>query len=142
MKLFLLTIILLFSFFFLSGTPLNAASGNATTGLVVMSNYSSKASGKELRRQKKKEKRLNRFQQKLEKKIAKWKQKGKFDASIDLNIVSLIVLALGGLFILLGLAIPYIGLLFVVIGALIGFVGLVMLLLLDGVRVTASDSAH
>ncbi|MEZ4934768.1 MAG: hypothetical protein R2788_21890 [Saprospiraceae bacterium] len=59
-----------------------------------------------------------------------------------MNVIGLIVLALGGLFIFLGIVIPYVGLLFIIIGALIAFVGLVILLLLDGVRINAADGSH
>lgn len=94
---------------------------------------------KKNRKQQRMEKRLDRFQQKLAKKIKKWKKKNFLNADFGLRTISWIVIALGGLFILLGLIIPFIGVLFTVIGVIIAFVGLITLLLFDGVRVTAKD---
>lgn len=142
MKFFLLTTILFVSISLFTTTPVSAASSNAFHEVATAKNNSTALSGKHLRKQQRHEKRLDRFKQKLEKKLAKWKNKNRIDASINLNVIGLIVLALGGLFIFLGIVIPYVGLLFIIIGALIAFVGLVILLLLDGVRVKASDGSH
>ena len=142
MKIFILTITLLFSIPAFPAASLSVASKPVAEEVMVKNNHASHLSGKQLRKQQKLEKRLDRFQQKLEKRLAKMKKKGRLDASINLNVISLIVLALGGLFIFLGIVIPYIGILFIIIGALIAFVGLVMLLLLDGVRINARDGSH
>lgn len=142
MKFFLLITTLLVSISFFSATPVSAASSKVALELVAAKNNSAKASSKHLRKQQRQEKRLDRFKQKLEKKLAKWRNKNRIGASINLNVIGLIVLALGGLFIFLGIVIPYVGLLFIIIGALIAFVGLVVLLLLDGVRVNASGGSH
>ncbi len=131
MKIFILTITLLFSIPAFPAASLSVASKPVAEDVMVKNNHASHLSGKQLRKQ-----------QKLEKRLAKMKKKGRLDASINLNVISLIVLALGGLFIFLGIVIPYIGILFIIIGALIAFVGLVMLLLLDGVRINARDGSH
>ena len=117
-----------------------ATMSTATKPASIEKNITNEASGKYLRKQNRQEKRLERFQQKMEKRIVKLRKKGRIDASINLNFISLIVIALGGLFILLGIAIPIVGILFIVIGAIIAFVGLVMLLLLDGVKVNTGPS--
>lgn len=142
MKFFLLITTLLVSISLFTTTPVTAASSHAFQELATAKNNSTLLSGKHLRKQQKREKRLNRFKQKLERKLAKWKNKSRIGASINLNVIGLIVLALGGLFIFLGIVIPYVGLLFIIIGALIAFVGLVILLLLDGVRINAADGSH
>ena len=94
---------------------------------------------KKNRRQQRMEKRFDRFQQKLTKKFNKWKKKNLLDASFDLRTISWIIIALGGLFILLGLIIPFVGFIFTIIGAIIAFAGLITLLLFDGVSVSAND---
>ena len=133
-----------------NNAPIIGAVSLSKKTIVVENNIEKNYADKYLKKQKnlsrnylgKKEKRLVRFQQKINKRLTKLEKKGLFEASIDLNTISFIVLALGGLFILLGIAIPYIGILFIVIGAIIGFVGLVMLLLFDGIKVRASDGSH
>ncbi len=126
----------------LFNTPVNGAISISEKSISFENNIRNNSSNKYSQKQKKKEKRLRRFQQKMEKRLAKLRKKGRFGASLDLSVISLIVLALGGLFILLGLAIPYVGILFIVIGAIIGFVGLVMLLLLNGINVSAGEFSH
>ena len=54
---------------------------------------------------------------------------------INLSFVGLIVLVLGGLFVLLGLAIPYVGILFIVIGGILALAGLLLMMLLGGIDV-------
>lgn len=72
--------------------------------------------------------------------MSKWRHKKGFGASFDLSTISLIIVALGGLFVVLGLVIPFIGWLFVAIGAIIAFAGLITMLVLDGVSVGVSSS--
>ena len=60
---------------------------------------------------------------------------------LSLGFVGLIVMIVGGMFIVLGIVIPYLGILFLVIGIIIAFVGLLLWVLLSriGVRVSSGD---
>jgi len=83
-------------------------------------------------------KRMERFKKKLDKRQKRWERKGNHSGSFSLGILGVIVMLLGGLFIVLGLVIPAIGLLFLILGIIIAFVGLIMLILLGGIRVDAN----
>lgn len=99
----------------------------------------SHASSKMERKSKRLEKRMAKWQKKLEKKRQKWQKKGKLGASFSLGFLGLLVMLIGGLFILLGLVIPVLGVLFLVIGIIIAFVGLLLLILLGSVSVDVSE---
>lgn len=86
----------------------------------------------------KKGKRADRRQKRFEKKLDKWKNKLRRGDRINLAWVGILVMLVGGLFIVLGLVIPYVGLLFLVLGIIIAFVGLLLVLLLKGLTVDAS----
>lgn len=75
------------------------------------------------------------------KKAGKLLQKSKLMERISLGFVGLIVMIVGGMFIVLGIVIPYLGILFLVIGIIIAFVGLLLWLLLRmiGVRVESQN---
>ncbi len=71
-------------------------------------------------------------------------QKSKLVQRISLGFVGLLVMILGGIFIVLGIVIPYLGILFLVIGIILAFVGLLLWLLLNmiGVRVESSGGSR
>ncbi len=75
----------------------------------------------------------------MEKKLERLRKKGNLEASFNLGFLGVIVMVVGGLFILLGVVIPVVGLLFLVLGIIIAFVGLLMLLLLQGIKVDSSN---
>lgn len=89
----------------------------------------------------KKEKRTSWLKSWREKKVGKLLQKSKLIERISLGFVGLIVMIVGGMFIVLGIVIPYLGILFLVIGIIIAFVGLLLWLLLRmiGVRVSSQN---
>ncbi len=76
-----------------------------------------------------------------EKKTTKHSQKSKLVQRLSLGFVGLLVMILGGMFIVLGIVIPYLGILFLVIGIIIAFVGLLLWVLLSriGIRVESGD---
>jgi uncharacterized membrane protein len=79
--------------------------------------------------------RLDRIEKKLHKKSERLRKRSKSSGDFNLGFVGLIVLLVGGLFVLLGLAIPYAGILFLLIGGIIGIVGLFLMMLLGGFNV-------
>lgn len=85
------------------------------------------------------QKRLNKWRMRFEKKKEKWTKKAKLNVNFDLGFLGLMVMLLGGLFIVLGLVIPVLGVLFLVIGIIIAFAGLLLLLLLSSVSVHVSE---
>ena len=89
----------------------------------------------------KKEKRSGWLKKWWEKKTTKHFQKLKLVQRLSLGFVGLIVMIVGGMFIVLGIVIPYLGVLFLVIGIIIAFVGLLLWVILSrgGVRVTSGD---
>lgn len=95
-------------------------------------------SAKEVRMSKKSNKRMDRLEKKIQRKMDRLHRKGKMGGRFSLGFVGLIVMLVGGLFIVLGLVIPAIGILFLVIGIIIAFVGLLLMLLLNGLSVDVS----
>ena len=61
---------------------------------------------------------------------------------MSLGIVGLFVLVLGGLFVLLGVAIPIVGILFIFIGGIVALVGILLMAILGGISVDTSDSSR
>lgn len=86
-------------------------------------------------KQSKKQARTERRQRRLAKKLEKWKTKLQRGDRISLAWIGVIVMLLGGLFIVLGLVIPYVGLLFLILGIIVAFAGLLLTLLLGGLSV-------
>lgn len=86
-------------------------------------------SKKQSKREKRWQKRLGRLEKRLQKRL---------DGRFSLGFIGVVVLLIGGLFIVLGLVIPAIGILFLVIGIIIAFVGLLLMLLLSGFNVDVS----
>ncbi|MBI5915958.1 MAG: hypothetical protein HY842_11310 [Bacteroidetes bacterium] len=86
----------------------------------------------------KKGKRTNWLQKKLQKKLEKKMRATKPGGRVNLGLAGLIVLLLGGLFILLGLVIPAVGIVFLVLGIIIAFIGLLLWLILGGINVDIS----
>ena len=140
-NIFLLVLLFLSTSF--QGSQIYAAISNAPAKpICIGQDVDAHAFDKNFKKQKKARKAHRLFSAKNEEKMAKWQKKGKWGASLRLGNIGLIVVALGGLFILLGLLIPYVGILFLVIGIIIAFVGLILMLLLDGVKVQAGDSSR
>ena len=88
----------------------------------------------------KKEKRTGWLKKWWEKKATKHFQKSKFVQRLSLGFVGLLVMILGGMFIVLGIVIPVVGVLFLVIGIIIAFVGLLLWALLNKVGVDVNSS--
>ncbi len=121
-------------------SPILAASNNAAETIHSLTETATPpTSKKQLRKQKRWKNKMGKFQQKMQNKMERLKRKGKIEGSFNLGFLGLIVLLVGGLFILLGLVIPVVGVLFLVIGIIIAFAGLLALLLLGGIEV---DSSH
>lgn len=141
MKITPLLLTLLIAFLFQS-TNLNAAarsSESATPAPEKTEIKNNRNSAKMERKTKRWQKRLSKWQKKYEKKQKRWRKKGKFSANFNLGFLGLIVMLVGGLFILLGLVIPVLGILFLVIGIIIAFVGLLLLILLGSISVDVSE---
>ncbi len=137
-KTLLLTGLVLLSVF--PATMLSAASRSAEFTPNLEENISTKNSERQLRKAKKWQKRLDRFERKLKKRMERLHRKGIFEANLNLGTIGLIVLVLGGGFIALGLVTGPVGILFYIIGGLIALVGLILLLLLSGINVSTSDT--
>lgn len=136
-KMLLLTGLVLLSVF--PANMLSAASRSAESKPKLEETISTKKSERQLRKAKRWQKRLDRLERKLQKKMERWHRKGIFEANINLGVIGLIVLVLGGGFIALGLVTGPVGILFYIIGGLIALVGLILLLLLSGISVSTSD---
>ncbi|TAK34183.1 MAG: DUF2207 domain-containing protein [Saprospiraceae bacterium] len=134
----ILTILSALIFVFTLQTPTVARSvqGDVTEGVQEVT-QGSVLSKKQVKKANRFNKRMERWQNKLEKKQKRWERKGKHSGGFSLGILGVIVMLLGGLFIVLGLVIPAIGILFIVIGIIIAFAGLILLMLLGGLRVDA-----
>ncbi|MFQ5445507.1 MAG: hypothetical protein ACE5FF_01125 [Saprospiraceae bacterium] len=128
--------------FFASTQPYSATArsiqGEVTKAVQMEATHSSALSKKQVKKANRWNKRMERFKKKLEKRQKRWERKGKLGGSFSLGILGVIVMLLGGLFIVLGLVIPAIGLLFLILGIIIAFLGLILVLLLGGIRVDAS----
>ncbi len=83
----------------------------------------------------KKPTRTERRQKRLTKKLEKWETKIQGGDRISLAWLGVVVMLVGGLFIVLGVVIPYVGLLFLIVGIIIAFAGLLLTLLLGGLSV-------
>ncbi|MCF8246106.1 MAG: hypothetical protein K9J37_15440 [Saprospiraceae bacterium] len=140
MKLNLLISLFTALLFAVSMPTLSAASSSARTSNHAVSAVKSESKAVHAKHFKK-TKRSGWLKKWWEKKVSKHFQKSKLVQRISLGFVGLIVMILGGMFIVLGIVIPYLGILFLVIGIILAFVGLLLWLLLSmiGVRVESRD---
>jgi len=129
---------LIFVFTLQTPTVARSVQGDVTEAVQVEATQRSVLSKKQVKKANRFNKRMERWQNKLEKKQKRWERKGKHSGGFSLGILGVIVMLLGGLFIVLGLVIPAIGILFIVIGIIIAFAGLILLMLLSGLRVNAN----
>ena len=132
----ILFLALLFSISLARPVPLFAVASASHKTVFLKKTAPSKTSSKILKKKIRKEKRFKKLTQKLKKKLGRLHKKGRSEASVNLGVIGLIVLIIGGLFVLLGLVIPVVGILFTVLGIIIGVIGLILLILLGGMKVS------
>ena len=137
-----LLFIALIAFVFGSTTSLSGAASKAAFPEIQINSEAAapaKVSSKHERKVKRWTKRFERLEKKFQKKMDRMRRKGKAGDRINLGtMLGLVVLLIGGLFIVLGLVIPAVGIVFLVIGIIIAFVGLLLWLLLGGISVEVS----
>jgi Flp pilus assembly protein TadB len=137
----ILTILSVLTLVFTLQIPVGAKSvqGEVTEAIQVGAAHSDGAlSKKQVKKAKRWNKRMERFKKKFEKREQRWERNGKHSGGFSLGIPGVIVMLLGGLFIVLGLVIPAIGILFLILGIIIAFLGLILVVLLGGIRVDAN----
>ena len=120
-------------FTFSSHLTTGAISSLAANNVHAHESASAKRYSKKLKKQQKWQKRFDRFNKKLNKKLDRLKKKGKSLEEISLGLIGILVMLVGGMFIVLGLVIPVVGILFLIIGIIIAFAGLMSLIVLEGV---------